>query len=483
MTLGSEEINDNYKEVLRYTEMVERITYEDVKRIITTYYQYSYMKIFSSGSKPLNEKAILSQIALYTTIKQRNASKEDYFETTLPNGTTLILKQVLGKPAIGISLSLPVSQLNESINLLGINAVTSALFIHGCENKDHNQIIQFCTNNGVQLAVSPYKEYTNFKAKCFPEMLPSTMELIFDILYKPTFQESHLHNIKNTYISTLKRMKEYPQQLAVYYWKKMFFGNNSNLIQREGTLKTLSSLSKKKVLNWYAQMYQQTHPTLALVGDIDFDNVIYLVERLSQQSITNITPAMDIRFNPTQQRYKVVNYEDSDQSILCIGGYAPKALDIEDKTAFFVLSQIIGGDVNSRLFNELREERGCAYMVDFDYQATQNLGYFLIYAIVDREQEQNALQATFSVLSDIKNNGITDYELQSVKNYIRGLRIIDEESVLSQAQTLSSLRALNYDYDYFLHREERLEAVTTKQIQELAQNYFIESNYYTHILF
>ena len=85
-------------------------------------------------------------------------------------------------------------------------------------------------------------------------------------------------------------------------------------------------------------------------------------------------------------------------------------------------------------------------------------------------------------MHDIKEKGVTKKELTIVKNFIRGSRMIDEESVLVQSQILAMIYALGFDYEYFSKRNERLMDLRIKDLQEVAKKYFNESAYYTYIL-
>jgi predicted Zn-dependent peptidase len=172
---------------------------------------------------------------------------------------------------------------------------------------------------------------------------------------------------------------------------------------------------------------------------------------------------------------------DETQAVIYCGGKACTVADQEYNTAFFVLSQIIGGEMNSRLFNLLREKHGLAYSVSFDVHSYTDFGYFAINCITDRENDKFAVELIRQVLNDIARDGITEEELKVAKNYIRGQRLIGEESMMSQAKILSYLKALGYDYQYYLERDKRLESVTCETIKKLAEEYFTEDNFYTYI--
>lgn len=98
-----------------------------------------------------------------------------------------------------------------------------------------------------------------------------------------------------------------------------------------------------------------------------------------------------------------------------VGGFGCSAMETQKNTAFNVLSEIIGGDNDSILFDELREERGLAYSTEFDFDAIRQMGYFVAGAIVDRREARRTVSLILEILQSIKVNGIKAEDLQKPK--------------------------------------------------------------------
>ena len=169
----------------------------------------------------------------------------------------------------------------------------------------------------------------------------------------------------------------------------------------------------------------------------------------------------------------------SDQSIIFVGGFSCPYAETEERMALLVLSQILGGDLNSRLLKELREKRGIAYSIGFNFDSLMHTGYFNAYTIVDKSFEDKALEVIHKIFSTIRERGVNLKEINTSKQYIKGLSYFEEEGVLSQAQTLSSLFLENKDYDYYQKRDQRIKMVTKDQIQLIADKYFRPEQLYT----
>lgn len=481
-SLGGEEVLTGFESFFAYPDKIRSIKREFLAEIIRKYFAANQLYLFHKGKGSLPQKVLLAEMRQKSNdIIQRDQTR-DLLQTTLANGQKVILKKVIGKPTIGVALSFRVSQLNEQRDNRGINFLTSGLMLYGNEKRNYQQFLNFCTTNGINIGISPQAETTAVKLKCFQEMLPISLELLADLVNLPTFPNDYFQNLKNTNLSNLDRENDFPTNLAAKKWKKMIFGKDSNILNPIGTKSTISRISLKQVKRWYDQYYQPANVSIALVGDFEFSIVLQQLEKLfsgSGKKTAEVQQKVICDSSPT--RFKRTN-QKADQAIIHLGGFGCAARETQKNTAFHVLAQIIGGDTNSLLFEELREKRGLAYSVEFNFSSVKDFGYFSALAIVDKSREKEALQAICEVLQQIRNNGISEQELQKTKNYIRGLRLLEEESVLNQAMTLSSLEAIGFGYDYYLKRDERLQNVTITMLHEIAQEYFRQENYFIHIL-
>jgi zinc protease len=479
--LGSEEILTNYEKFFAYPELIKKITLSNIKKVVDTYFKKEYLYIFNKG-KTIFQTDFSNELQTFSLKPQKKLNSKNFYETQLENGMKLLLKKVKGKPTVGMSLSCEVSQLNENSNNLGINLLASGLMLYGNEKRSYQQFLNFCTTNGINVGVTPQSETTSIKLKCFTEMLPLGLELLTDIVQLPTFPNNYFQNLRNSYLSNLDREQDYPSYLASRLWKEMIFGKNSNIISRAGRKNTLRNISLKRIKEWHQKYYHPQNLALAVVGDINFDNVIEACEkRLKINSHGFEKSIQKPIIQPSATRFKKVS-KYQDQSIIILGGYGCNSLQTEKNTAFHILSQIIGGDTDSLLFSELREKRGLAYSVEFNFSSVRDTGFFHAVAIVDKKREEEALDAMKQVLQDVKRKGISAEDLQKTKNYVRGIRLMEEESVLNQAQTLAVLEAIGFGYKYYRQREKRLKNVSLKQLTDIAEEYFDEKKYFIHIL-
>ncbi|MCF7792678.1 MAG: insulinase family protein [Candidatus Cloacimonetes bacterium] len=481
-SLGGEEVLSGFESFFEYPKLISKIEIAQTLRVIRKFLAPNLVHIFHKGMQKLDEDKILSQFQESISFKSSEKSRKKVMQQTLENGMKIIMKKVKGKPTVGVSISFEVSQLNEDKSNLGINLLTAGLMLYGNEKRNYQQFLNFCTTNGINFGITPQAETTSVKLKCFNEMLPVGLELLADVVQTPTFPNDFFHNLKNSYMSNIDREKDYPIYSASRSWKEMMFGKYSNVISRSGYKKTLRTISLRKIQKWYETHFHPKNMTLAVVGDINFDVVLKTCQKLFRYNENRFKSSIQKPIiEPSSKSFKQIN-KNSDQAVICLGGFGCTASETKKNTAFHVLSQIIGGDTNSLLFNELREKRGLAYSVEFNYRSVRDFGYYDAVAIVDKANQKQALEVIKQVLNDVKTKGISKEELQKTKNYVRGIRLMEEESMLNQAQTLSVLEAIGFGYEYYKNRDKRLEEVNLKLLRELAEQYFNENEYFIQIL-
>jgi predicted Zn-dependent peptidase len=288
--------------------------------------------------------------------------------------------------------------------------------------------------------------------------------------------------LRDNVISDILRVRDFPQIEAVQLWKQMIFGKNSNLVSREGTISTLKKLNHKKIVDWHESKILTAPATLCIIGDFDIDLALHYITKLfsAGRFLTKIAhrpiivePSLNCR-NTTNRKLN--------QSIINLGGFCMSGSEIALRAPMCVISQIIGGDLSSRLFDILREQHGLAYSTDFDYDLLASTGYFDLFTIVDKECEKQAIELLYKLISDLRKDGVTSDEIQRSKNSILGQMRMDEESVTSSAIVLSSLFTLGFDYQFYLERENRIKNVTANDIKLILDEYFDPENLFLHIL-
>ncbi len=496
--LASEEISNGYNQLYSFPDSISAITENDINTCLNQYWRTDYIAIFHQGESSLpgtiakNITKLYNQWPIYplnnlhssfksvptdlcsTFVSGKSARKNlrDFDSVILDCGMQLLMRKVIGKPVCGVSLSTITSQLTESLENIGLNYLTSNLLLFGTAKHDYDQIQKICLSEGFNLKVSHSLETTSLKGKCLTFRLGELLNLTAEILSQPIFPARYLKFIKSHIYDSLRKEKASPFNNAYNSWNRFFLGRNTNLNKPFGNMSQTKARSILEINDWFATYYAPDNFKMAITGDFDFDRAADTCNNIfSSKHQNGSKPFHQPFYQLNQQRGKSVK-TNSDQSNLILGAFSSPAEDIKGNTAFFILSQILGGELSSRFFSILREQYGYAYQTGFDFTSMQGLGFWYAYAICDKKDQKHARDTILEILSDIRKNGVTMHELESAKNYLKGMHRFDMESLSWQAGSLSLLCALGFDYEYFLARESRIDSVTREDIMEIMSRWF-----------
>ncbi|MCD4650616.1 MAG: insulinase family protein [Candidatus Cloacimonetes bacterium] len=479
--LGSEEIIEDYRQFELYPQRIGKITKSEVDEAMCSYFTPQSLHCYHLGKKQIEldtNAVVVNRSKISNTF-----SRDNYTEYRLDCGMKLCLKHITGRPTIGVSMAIDASQLHEPEWQRGINQMTAMMLLYGSEKRNYRQLLDFTAQHGIMLHVSPRTELTLMNMKCFTDTLFTGLDLLIETLFQPVFPQEHFDNIRKTIMSAQSRIKDKPGRYGLQQWNRMILGTDSNFHNRNGTQTQLRKLSRQQLIGWHKNMFGASGMTLSLVGDFQSEFVAnYLNKLLNHPDSAGKRLSKSTRIFPRELRTKYKR-TGTNQSVINLGGFGISSSNKKDYTTMYVLSELLGGDLNSRLFVELRERMGVAYSVGFITRATHDIGLFRAAAIADKAREKETITAMKRVLSASTEEGhFSIEELETVRNSIRGSRLLADESVLNQAETLTTLSLLGYSYQFYLDRNNRLQKVTLEDIQQLAKRLFKDENYYLHVL-
>jgi|GEM_PF-903857 len=523
-SLGYEEILGDYNTFFEYEKNILQVSHADIMQMLSENYTIEKLYIIKAGKEEnlkISEIVLEEQISkeeklsikkkkgkphetalpssfeqrtenlgdiLHYPLPERSDSVNTIYENRqiklcqLPNGLKVFLKKAPQKTICGVSLALRVSQLDENEFTMGTNHLTTSFMLHGNKKRDYKACIDFCSCNGIHFSTSCGKETTKFKLKCFKENLYPALMFLHDVLSTPTFPISQYKNLTETFISNINRRKDYPHSEAVHLWKEMIFGKQSNLVSKDGLVKVFKNISRKKIGYWYSNKIASAPAALCIIGDIDFADTLYWIENIFAENFfsENLSDRA-ILLSPSKKKQIVVE-KGIEQSIINLGGFCMTGKEIKYRAPMNILAQIIGGDINSRMSDLLREQLGIAYSTEFDFELLNDIGFFNMFTIVDKKKEELAINSLVKIQTEIKNKGVKKDEIQRAKNYLIGQLRMDEESFLSQAQMISALLALGNDYNIYEQREKRILDANNDFILEIANKYFDMNKQFLHIM-
>ncbi len=506
-SLADEELTKDYKEHYKFPERIAAVTYKELKECLDLLWQSHYLSIYYQGKELLPHlivnnirklfsslpapafkvpeakihKDFIAQKLLSQSKKISDSSLKEVEITKLPNGLRLILRKVKNKPVFGVALSSSVSQLMERENERGVNFLTSDMLLFGTEKHNYDEIQKLCLNEGFPVKISRTLETTTLSGKCLEFNLDTLLSLLAEIWQHPIFPSKYLRQAKATVCENTRREKSNPFSNAFNRWSKLLLGAETNLNKPYSTVTKTLAITESQIRQWYNTHYGLENCALTVVGDFDFRQVKELCAKyfnIRKPSSVKQKPAP--YFHSSLSRIKYAKAA-SDQSYVIMGSWCCPTSDLTSLTALYILAQALGGDLGSRFFYLLREKYGYAYQTGFDFASIRSLGYWYGYAICDRNDFSEVRQLMQDIIADVYQHGLTEEEIASAKNYLKGVQRMDLESLRWQATSLSGMSVSGYNCDYFFNWEDWVEKVTLEDIKQLTQKWFNPDNLYLYL--
>jgi zinc protease len=506
--LGNEEIIYSYRELYDFPKKLALVDSQQLRKCLDLYWKSGFISIYYQGRyrlsdaivkninklfatneteniytfpESINRNIIKELIPFDKTHKNKGSKLQEFKQVRLDCGMNLVMRRVVNKPTVGLSLSSPLSQLCETKDRRGLNYFTSALLLFGTKGKTYDEIQKVCLNNGFSLKTSQSVETTSLRGKCLSFSLHKMLGLISEISQSPAFPPHYLSFIRSTVAESIRREKASPFSHAFDNWTNFFIGKQNNLNKPYGSISEIKKIRLEQLMEWYNENYHLDNFILSLAGDIDYNEVEDTCNKLFHSKQNKAGIPIPAYFYETPTLNLQVKKVSADQSNIFVGGFGTSMNEMEENAALYALSQIIGGDLSSRFFSVLREKHGFAYQTGFDVVSTREMGYWFGYVTCDKSDYKTAWQKMLDILSDTRNKGVTDDELVSARNYMLGMHRQDMESVSWQASSIAGLYALGYDYGYFTDREKRISTINHDMINQVARRCFNPDNLYSYI--
>ena len=263
------------------------------------------------------------------------------------------------------------------------------------------------------------KEYTGYYAKASVEKLDICLDVVFDIFLNSKLDEKEIAIEKGVIVEEINMYRDLPQRHVSDVFEQLLYGDQPAGWSIAGEKETVVNFKRDDFVNYFNTHYVAENTIVAVAGNVNADEVKQKVEgyfKTIRHGKSIGKPAVSESQNGPRQ---AINYKKTDQSHFILGFRTFSMFD-DRRYALAVLAKILGGGMSSRLFYEVRERRGLAYYVRAETNPYTDSGYLSVSAGVNNEKAPDAIKVILEEVNKIKNNNITEKELQQAKDNAEG---------------------------------------------------------------
>ena len=386
-----------------------------------------------------------------------------YRPITLPNGARLLLQEVPGAQSAALGFFVGVGSRHEAPRENGAAHFIEHMLFKGTARRSAGQLARDMDAIGGQFNAYTTKEHTCFYGRTLDRHLDEGLDILADMLFHSRFDQGDVELERGVILEEIGMYEDTPEDLVSERLSAAVYRGTPLARPILGRESTLEGMTGEWLARWQRKHYHAGNLVSALAGKFSPAQADSLRDLLA--ALPSGLPAQSppVTYRPAVTAKK----KAIEQNHLILAFPAPSYLD-ERRPQVLLLNALLGGGCSSRLFQQLREERGLCYSV-YSYVADHaDTGLLGIYAGVSRDQEWTALEGARRVALELADHGPSQEEVDRVREQAKANLLMGSESVQARMSHLGSSALL---YGRVRETEELLDlydAVTREQLRDLA---------------
>ncbi|WP_312115361.1 M16 family metallopeptidase [Brevibacillus reuszeri] len=387
---------------------------------------------------------------------------------TCENGLRIVTERIPSVRSVALGIWVGTGSKYENDVNNGISHFLEHMFFKGTKTRTAKEIAESFDEIGGNVNAFTSKEYTCYYARVLDQHAPIALEVLSDMYFNSVFDPEELEKEKNVVIEEISMYEDTPDDLVHDLIAQASYGKHPLGYSILGTEDVLRSLKRDDLLGYIDQRYLPSNTVITVAGNFEESLIEDIKQRFSsfnRKSSEAVVSTPDFTANVVSQ------HKATEQAHLCISlpGFQVGHPDVY---SLILLNNVLGGSMSSRLFQEIREERGLAYSVYSYHSSYKEAGTFTIYTGTASEHVGQVFDIVSHVLRDVADHGITDKELNKGKEQLKGSLMLSLESTNSRMSRLGKNELLVERHLTLDEMIAKIDKVTHESVHAVAKQLF-----------
>ncbi len=389
--------------------------------------------------------------------------------TTFPSGLRVITETMPSVRSVAVGCWVDTGSRDEAPAEAGCSHFLEHLLFKGSERLSAQDIARAFDAVGARSNAFTSKEYTCFWAQLRDDDLAMGMDLLAEMLLRPAFRPEDIESEAHVVLEEINMNEDDPGDVAHDQFARALWGDHCLALPVLGTRESIGSMPREVIATYWDRRYQPPATVVAAAGHVEHEQVVELTGSLFGGWEG---PPVDHDYrDPAVVPRVEVKTRDTEQAHLVFGGEALTRGD-ERRFAFGVLNHVLGSGMSSRLFREIREERGLAYAVYSFRMPYADSGAYGIYVGTTPRQTAQVLDLVCATLADLSARGITADELERAQGNMKGSLALSMEETNSRMIHLGRHELTGVSHLSIDETVAAIDAVTLDDVQQVAEEVF-----------
>jgi len=391
--------------------------------------------------------------------------------TVLPGGLRVVTEQIPGVRSATVGLWVGVGSRDEQPAVAGAAHYLEHLLFKGTARRDATDIAEEVDAVGGELNAFTAKEHTCYYAQVIDEDLPVAVDLVADVVFAARCADADVETERSVVLEEIAMRDDDPEDLLHEAFVETILDGHPLGRPVLGSQESIRGMTPRALRGFYRRRYVPERMVLSVAGNVTHGAVLRLVRRALGDRLGGDAapvPARSGRARLRRTRTLALRSDDTEQAHLMVGMPAFGRHD-ERRYALAVLNAALGGGMSSRLFQQVREQRGLAYQVYSSVATYADTGHLSVYAGCQPDRLGEVTGVVRAVLDEVAAEGLSEAEVARAKGQLRGALVLGMEDTASR---MSRLGKNELNYGRHLSVEDnlaRIDAVTGDEVAALAR--------------
>jgi predicted Zn-dependent peptidase len=402
-------------------------------------------------------------------------NERDIVVKELPEGLRIFSEPLTEATSVSLGVWIRAGSRDEKDEVAGITHLMEHMLFKGTPRMDALDIAEAFEGIGAQENAATGEEFTVLYARFLPEHLERALDIMTEMVISPTLAD--LEREREVIVEEIKMYEDRPDQVADEQLTGLVFHGDSLGRPIIGSVETVRSVDHDTLRTFHKNTYTAPNVFLVGAGRLDSREFEYMVEEKLEGWLPEGGPFVR-KTNPIPPVNRFTyRFKETEQYHVAMGSPGLPAKS-DDRYAMSALSNVLGGGMSSRLFQEVREKRGLAYAVYSYHQGYSDAGALKMYVGSTTRHVEEAVKVISEQLRKVCEEPISNEELDRTKEQLKSSTILALESTAARMFRIG--RSIITGTELLTPEEisNRIEAVTTEDVRRLANEHLKLENIY-----
>lgn len=352
-----------------------------------------------------------------------------YTKDVLDNGIRVVTEYIPYVSSVSIGIWVANGSRNEDASNNGISHFIEHMMFKGTRSRNARQIAECIEEIGGQINAFTGKESTCFYAKVLDSHIDIAVDVLSDMLLDSKIDDEDIEREKNVILEEINMYEDSPEDLVSDLLSKAAWPESSIGYPILGQYDIIKQFNHEKIVDYMNSHYTSENIVISVVGNFNLDRLLELLkEKFGSWGQKGSKTEYD---NPTPRKSALSKNKDIEQVHISLGLNGIETGN-EDLYTLLAVNNIFGGGTSSRLFQNIREERGLAYTIYSYPSSFQNTGIFSIYAGLNPRYVDEVAKLIQEEIGEMSEKGISEEQLYKSKEQLKGNYMLGLESTSSR---------------------------------------------------